>query len=198
MNITYKFERFWLDEVKQNKPGSDGHNHNKLRTYSLLKGSFQPEPYILSVRNRNQRSFLTRLRTSSHQLAVETGRYKKTVIPFKDRVCVYCQDQSHTGCPQKSIDTEFHFLMECQTFKLKRNCLFGKISSLKPNFKNLTKNEQFATLLCPTTPQLAKLSNKFIKILFECRKKISEGATIEDLNSRQTDHNLSITSDASE
>ena len=34
--------------------------------------------------------------------------------------------------------------------------------------------------------------------MFECRKKISEGATIEDLNSRQTDHNLSITSDASE
>ena len=176
-----KFERFWLDEVKSVKLGHDGLNHNKLRTYSLLKGSFGQEPYISLIRNRNQRSFLTRLRTSSHHLAVETGRFKRPITPLNDRVCVFCQYQSNAGCFEKSIDDEFHFLMDCPTFELKRNCLFGKMTSISPKFEGLSKMDKFLTLLCPTTPQTTKITNKFIKILFESRQKLTDGCNIDEL-----------------
>ena len=36
-------------------------------------------------------------------------------------------------------------------------------------------------MLCPTNVKQAKLTNKFIKIMFNCRKRVDEGATIESL-----------------
>ncbi len=49
------------------------------------------------------------------------------------------------------------------------------MTTLIPNFLSLTQDEQFVTLMCPTTPQAAKVVNKFIKILFEARQKILDG-----------------------
>ena len=37
-------------------------------------------------------------------------------------------------------------------------------------------------MLCPTTVKQAKLTNKFIEIMFKCRKQVDEGATIESIN----------------
>ena len=56
-------------------------------------------------------------------------------------------------------------------FTIERNCIFGKISSFIPNFKELSDNEKFLNLLCPTTPQTAKLVNKLIKTMFDLRNK---------------------------
>ena len=38
-----------------------------------------------------------------------------------------------------------------------------------------------STLLCPTDAKQAKLTNKFIDIMFKSRKLIDEGATIEQI-----------------
>ena len=65
-----KFDRFWLDKIKTPKIGTDGLDHNKLRTYKNLKASFTREPYLDLIRNRNQRSFITMLCVSSHNLAI--------------------------------------------------------------------------------------------------------------------------------
>ena len=70
-HIRGRFDRFWLEEIKSVKPGSDGINHNKLRTYSKFKSFFGLEPYLELVRNRSQRADLTRFRTSAHCLGVE-------------------------------------------------------------------------------------------------------------------------------
>ena len=56
-------------------------------------------------------------------------------------------------------------------FTMERNCIFGKISSLLPSFKNLNDGDKFLNLLCPTLPQTAKLANKLIKTMFESRSK---------------------------
>ena len=70
-----RFDRLWLDSVNLTRTSqNDANDHNKLRTYRMFKGSFSKEPYIDLVRNRNQRSFLSRLRTGSHHLNIEMGR----------------------------------------------------------------------------------------------------------------------------
>ena len=60
-SLKSRFDRFWLDSVNLTRTSqNDTNNHNKLRTYMMFKGSFTKEPYIDLVRNRNQRSFLSR------------------------------------------------------------------------------------------------------------------------------------------
>ena len=113
------FDRFWLDEVKLIKPDSNGVNRNKLRFYSTIKGSFSREPYLDSVQSRNQRSFLTRLRCSAHHLEIEKMRYSTPPTPVPLRLCNFCSSGN--------IGDEEHFLLNCDTFNIKRACFVGKM-----------------------------------------------------------------------
>ena len=138
----------------------DNFDHNKLRVYKLFKSSFNTEPYISIVRNRNQRSSLGRSRISVHGLTTELGRRTRPVTPFSQRVCVYCQ----TNQDAKFIDTEIRFLLFYVWFQNSRNCLFTKILIINPLFPNLTPKQKFFTLMCQTTPmQTTKLVNRFEK-----------------------------------
>ena len=114
--IKSKFDRFYLDEINQLKLGTDGLDHNKLKLYKTLKGSFNIEPYIINLKNRNQRHWLSRYRTSAHSLRVELGRYTRPVTPISDRKCLYC---SSDNC-----DDEQHFVLFCDLFKIKRQWFF--------------------------------------------------------------------------
>ena len=91
--IKSKFDRFYLDEINMIKLGDDGQDHNKLRFYNKFKGSFRIEPYILKIKNRNQRQWLTRFRTSAHTLRKESGRYTRPITPITERKCMYCDDE---------------------------------------------------------------------------------------------------------
>ena len=191
-----KFDIHWLGKVKTPKLGPDNIDHNKLRTYRTFKASFTREPYMDLVRNRNQRSFLTRLRVSSHNLAIERGRYTRPITPIDQRTCSYCKPPpthppppctpaAPPWCPPPrgtssthQPDTDFHFLLECPTFNVESNCLLGKMSSIEPDFPSLIGNDKFVKLLCPTDAQMAKLSNKLIKVMFEARNKLDLGESI--------------------
>ena len=107
-NIKSKFDRFFLDQINQVKTGLDGNDHNKLRLYKTFKGTFRPEPYITEVKNRNQRVWLSRYRTSAHNLRIESGRYTSPVTPVSHRVCVYCDSGE--------CDTEEHAILVCKNF----------------------------------------------------------------------------------
>ena len=179
-----KFDCYWLQKINELKIGeNDTTNHNKLRTYNTFKASFTIEPYIELVRNRNQRAFLARLRVGSHNLAIELGRRTRPITPLAQRVCSHCappptplsrspQRPSTSYSQQASIDTEFHFLMKCPKFTVKRNDFFDRISSIDPKFTLLTAEQKFLTLLCPVTAQNAKLVNRFIENMFLARNKI--------------------------
>ena len=108
----------WKKEVNLIKLGEDQVDHNKLRFYRNIKASFTLEPYIQLVRNRNQRAWLTRLRTSTHTLRVELGRYTVPVTPLSDRTCLYCNQNASLGLPSNDdeshldsppVDDESHF-----------------------------------------------------------------------------------------
>ena len=171
--IQSKFEKFWLESINEIKY-KDGHNSNKLRFYNLLKGSFKQEPYLNLVKHRNQRCQITRLRISAHQLAIEKLRYSKEYIPPENRKCTYCR----LDCQ----DSEVHFLVHCPSFDIKRRCYWGKLRSTGIELEYLDDQTKVATMLCPTNVKQAKLTNKFIEIMFNCRKRVDEGATIESLN----------------
>ena len=104
-----QFDRHWLDSLnmtktKTNQDPSDPSDHNKLRTYRTYKSSFTREPYIDLVRNRNQKSSLVRLRTGSHFLGVERGRWTRPVTPLAQRTCAYCLPP-YTSTPCSPPDT---------------------------------------------------------------------------------------------
>ena len=173
------FERHWLDSIQQIRLNESGRDTNKLRLYKTFKGSFSEEPYISKVFNRNQRCALTRLRISAHHLQIEVGRYTKPTTPVEKRYCKYCHAEP------RCLDTEFHFLFECSTFILKRQCFLGKISSLGITFENnLPENIQIAKILCPTSTQAAKCINKYILIMEKSRRLIDEGTPPEFLGHR--------------
>jgi hypothetical protein len=115
-NIRGRFDRYWLDKINEVK-GTDGVNHNKLRTYKEFKGSFTIEPYIGLVRNRNQRCDLTRLRISAHNLDVERLRYSRPHVPLDDRRCRFCPTPGD-GSTKPPVDDEIHAIMDCELMKV--------------------------------------------------------------------------------
>ena len=147
-----------------------------------VKSSFTTEPYIKLVQNRNQRSSLTRLRISAHTLASELLRRAQPVIPMSRRFCAYCQTTASNGATtSKFVDTEHHFMVECGRFGNTRNAMFEKVSKLIKGFKDFTDHNKFLTLMCPTTPQLAKQINRYIRFMLKKREEMNSGAILGDL-----------------
>ena len=181
--VKSKFDRYWLDKINEIKPDKhDNLDHNKLRVYKLFKSSFTTEPYIKLVRNRNQRSSLTRLRISAHTLATELLRRTRPVIPMDRRFCAYCQTAASFGATaNKCVDTEHHFMVECGRFGNTRDAMFNKVSKTIKGFKDFTDHNKFVTLMCPTTPQLAKEINRYIRFMLKKREEINSGAILGDL-----------------
>ena len=79
------------------------------------------------------------------------------------------------------VDSEQHFLLFCDVFKNTRNCLFEKVALIIHGFKGFSDEDKFKTLMCPTTPQLIKLVNRYINFMFQKREKLKLGATLDDL-----------------
>ena len=178
VKIKNMFDRFWLDSL--NSLGTNtATDRNKLRTYRTFKASFTREPYIDLVKNRNQRTAITRLRTGSHLLNIETGRWTRPVTPVEHRTCPYCAPTSTATSspgprppPTPAIDDEYHFLINCSRFKNVRAIAFEDISLQLPFFSNLPKTQQFRTLLCPTKATVTKIVNRLIRDMFQLREKI--------------------------
>ena len=161
------FDRFWLDQINAPKLGSDGEDHNKLRFYKTLKGSFTQEPYVSEIKNKSQRAWLTRYRVSAvSNLRIESGHYSRPVTPITDRTCCYC----NSNC----LDDEQHAILACDTFTLKRNCFFGRLSSLIPNFSQLSQKNQLSVILCPATSEIAVCVSKYLGIITETRNKLDQ------------------------
>ena len=53
-----------------------------MNSYLILNRNYELADYLLSVIDVKQRQILTKYRLSDHNLAVETGRHRKTWLPF--------------------------------------------------------------------------------------------------------------------
>ena len=80
---------------------------------------FAWEPYLDLIKSFQVRQSVARLRTRSHQLNIETGRYHS--IPRQMRQCELCLSQMQSTGP---IENEIHMLYKCKLVEeLRRNAL---------------------------------------------------------------------------
>ena len=97
----------------------------------LVKNRFGQEGY-LSAQNVKHRNAIRDMRMSTHKLSIETGRYEK--IPRESRLC--------TCCSERKIESEEHFIFECQNYKEERASMFKRIfgvNNIKGNMGSLKK-----------------------------------------------------------
>ena len=154
--ITIKFIEDWHNSI------TNVDKHPKLRTYSRFKTSFYPEPYLNSVKELKYRNAISKIRTSSHTLAIERGRYTRPKTPIEQRLCEFCD----------VIEDEEHFLVACQSNQSDRNILFEKIQSLFPCFSGMSLSDKFIFLMTIENDQVMKWLGIFIHKSFSLRSTL--------------------------
>ena len=107
-----RYDRKWLRELSESAKGNKG--NSKLRTYKEFKQDVKIESYLTYISVRAHRIALAKLRTSSHQFRIETGRYQK--LEEADRKCLLCNSGE--------VESEIHFVTQCLFFEKKREKRF--------------------------------------------------------------------------
>ena len=130
-----------------------------LRTYNLFKRKFEREEYLSSVANHKYRTALSKLRSSSHTLEIERGRYTIPITPANKRICHVCIE----------VEDELHFLLHCRLYTKERNALITKASEILPQFTNYTDLQKFQALLESKHKSILTLVGKFIHNSFNAR-----------------------------
>ena len=103
-----------------------------------MKKEFNFEEY-LNLPNFAARKAITKIRCSDHQLETEKGRHRR--VPRELRLCKLCNN-GH-------IETETHFLMECDYYNdIKQRC---EINFTIQNLFNNHKIGQLGTLILNMT-----------------------------------------------
>ena len=112
---------------------------NKLRTYAKFKKEFELENYIITVPFSKRRMF-TKLRISSHQLAIEKGRHMR--VPQDDNIkCNFCAHVKNSCICNRFkynricrfcevVEDENHFMLQCPIYNQTRKELFDNIREI--------------------------------------------------------------------
>lgn len=123
--------------------------------YSRYKHNFGFENYLDFIHEKKFKTVFTKFRLSSHDLAIERGRYENT--PRNERIC--------KNCNLNMVENEYHFLLVCPKYReLRQNFLkryycqwptLNKFDDLmsktsKPVLMNLAKFLYFAMKLRDT------------------------------------------------
>ncbi len=98
----------WLKAVRE-KP--------KLYLFKSLKSDLAREDFLEWDISASHRAQYARLRSGTHQLRMETGRWVQEAK--EERLCNVCV----TG----KVESEAHFLLECYVYNRLREGMFGKI-----------------------------------------------------------------------
>lgn len=137
------FKQRVLDCFKQ-KWQADLNNNSVLNTlYIHLKTDLNFENYLNTIKSKYLRSSITRLRISSHNLRIQTGRYGRNRIDRQERLCQVCQ------CSE--IEDEYHFILICSVYHelrirlikryfYHRPSMYKFIEMLKSNNKSVLNN----------------------------------------------------------
>ena len=106
------------DISSQNITNELTENPSKLNFLAMYKNEHKFEKY-LQMHNFEHRRAITKLRTSSHKLGIETGRWNN--IQRENRIC--------ENCLYNNVDDEHHFLFECHMHIAERTELFETLQN---------------------------------------------------------------------
>jgi hypothetical protein len=141
--------------------------YSKLTFYNQIKVNFAKEPYI-QLSNHKKAKCIAWLRSSSHRLNIETGRYGNKIKSLHHRACNFCSTQEKEvlelmavlPTSELIIENEFHFLREC-----------GKYEALKmeqsPEFNQKLKIDIGALFDQEYLVETSNFSHKLFKMRFE-------------------------------
>ena len=140
----YSFIENWTHLI------NDIHTNPIVRTYVIFKHSFGFEPYLKQKSNTRYINAITKLRVSSHSLAIERGRHLGTDI--QERLCNVCN----------VIEDEKHFLFECCINEELRFTFNSLVSQLYPQYQYLDSDQKLVFLFEIENEQLITWVGKFL------------------------------------
>ena len=130
---------------------------SKLRTYAKLKTIIGMEKYIDLIQNTEERAAISKIRLSNHDLMIEKGRHLK--IRKEQRFCPFCTN---------TVETEHHFILNCETFTPLRNQLIDEVGRILPVFYQLQEDEKFVALL--NNENIIQLVGNYLHRALQCRR----------------------------
>ena len=136
----------------------------KLTFLSQNKKTHHFELY-LHINNFQHRRAITKIRTSSHKLEIETGRWNNT--NKNERIC--------KNCALNEIEDEIHFIFECRMHVAERNELF-KILKTEFNLdlsKYTTHEEKMNQIFCSDDLAMLNAFGKFVQNGLNKRENMS-------------------------
>ena len=139
--VTSKFkEKLWCEKDLEAK--------KKLRYYKeVINPTLKDQKHLSVLISPKKKINIAKIRTNSHELHSETGRWTVPKTPWVERICHLCES--------KNIEDENRFLLECPAY-----------THIRSQFHNLCCNTEIPSLLaCQNYSKLGTLLSK----LFEHR-----------------------------
>lgn len=133
---------------------SDVNNSNRLEMYARYKHNFDLENYLVSTIEKKFKIALTQFRLSSHDLAIERGRYEN--LNRSERVCKFCNSNL--------IKCEYHFLLVCPLYRELRQKYF------KPYYCHWPTINKFEDLMSNSNKKVISNVAKFVYNASNLRK----------------------------
>ena len=107
----------------------DIESKRKLRYYKeAINPTLEDRKYLSIFTNSKKKINIAKIRTNSHELHSETGRWTVPKTPWMERICHLCENMN--------IEDENHFLLECPTY-----------THIRFQFHNLCCNTDLPSLL---------------------------------------------------
>lgn len=153
-NVRAKFRNDWDEELH------DIERNPILRTYITFKSTFTSEPYLKLVKEHNYRVAISRLRCSSHTLAIERRRYERPKPPIEQRVCIACKS---------TVEDEIHFVTQCAINIHERTVLEAKIYNIHASYIHFSDTQKFAFLNTSYDARILTWYGKFLHNSFKSR-----------------------------
>ena len=149
----------------------------KLNALAMVKHEFILEDYVLSM-PLDIRVIFSKLRTSTHALEIEVGRYKKIVLPNSSKpVKIPRELRVCTLCDANEVESELHFLMTCPYYDKPRDLFFEQASITSPNLLSMETTSKFefilscgngdrniSKLICDFVNEIYALRNAFLSV----------------------------------
>ena len=155
ITISNYYKHIWLLEV------TNLSRNPILRTYSMFKTEFRFEKYLEAITDCRYRTAMTKLRSSSHTLEIERGRYTKPKTDISERLCPLCN----------AVEDGINFLINFKLYEAERLRFFSNLMTKIRNFNELDDVEKFILLMSSEDNQIVTWTGKFIYKSFNIRSR---------------------------
>ena len=138
---------------------SKGYSKSCNVPYVKFKTDTGKEEYLDTMENIWDRT--AKFRLSNHDLMIEKGRHEG--LEEHQRLCPFCET---------IVETEHHFLLQCNTFGFHRIQFFMEIEEINPDFRELDEEQKFCYLL--SEPEVARLVGNHLNKTLAIRQFLVE------------------------